>query len=86
MGVEANFKYSGHAVPQKAVEKYCGKFLKVCNFRLQNKAFFSRVCTVKALIKEPLKNNYDPQRRLVRSEKKNYFEPWGARFREAPSN
>ena len=30
----------------------------------------------KALIKAPLKNNYDPQRHLVRSEK-NYFEPLG---------
>ena len=41
-----------------------------------------RVCvchhntTVKALIKAALKNNYDPQRRLVRSEK-NYFRPLG---------
>ena len=41
-----------------------------------------RVCvchhntTVKALIKALLKNNYDPQRHLVRS-KKNYFGPLG---------
>ena len=33
--------------------------------------------TVKALIKVPLKNNYDPQRRLVWSAK-NYFGPLGA--------
>ena len=31
---------------------------------------------VKALIKAPLKNNYNPQRRLVQSEK-NYFGPLG---------
>ena len=34
------------------------------------------VSTVKALIKAPLKNNYDLQRRLVWS-KKNYFGPLG---------
>ena len=33
--------------------------------------------TVEALIKAPLKNNYDPQRRLVWSAK-NYFGPLGA--------
>jgi len=44
--------------------------------------------TVKALIKAPLNNNYDPQRRLIRSEKNYYFRPLGAGalFREAPSN
>ena len=35
------------------------------------------VITVEALIKVPLKNNYDPQRRLVWSAK-NYFGPLGA--------
>ena len=34
--------------------------------------------TVKALIKAPLNNNYDPQRRLIRSEKNYYFRPLGA--------
>ena len=37
------------------------------------------VVTVNALINAPLKNNYDPQRRLVRSEK-NYFGPMGAPY------
>jgi len=40
-----------------------------------------RVGTVKALIKAPLKNNYNPQRRLVRSEK-NYFGPLGVPWLE----
>ena len=35
--------------------------------------------TVNALINAPLKNNYDPQRRLVWSEK-NYFRPMGAPY------
>ena len=43
--------------------------------------------TVKALIKAPLNNNYDPQRRLIRSEKKLLLQTLrGALFREAPSN
>ena len=37
--------------------------------------------TVNALINAPLKNNYDPQRRLVWSEK-NYFGPLGAPYLE----
>ena len=38
-------------------------------------------CTVNALINAPLKNNYDPQRRLVWSEK-NYLGPLGAPYLE----
>ena len=41
--------------------------------------------TVDALINAPLKNNYNRQRRLVRSEK-NTSDLGGALFREAPSN
>ena len=39
--------------------------------------FIDVVATIKALIEALLKNNYDPQRCLVRSEK-NYFRPLGA--------
>ena len=42
--------------------------------------------TVKALIKTPLKNNYDSQRRLVWSAKILLRTLGGALFREAPSN
>ena len=45
----------------------------------------SKQCTVKALIKALLKNNYDPQRRLVWSEKL-ILTLRGAMFREAPLN
>ena len=40
-----------------------------------------RMATVNALINAPLKNNYDPQRRLVWREK-NYFGPLGAPYLE----
>ena len=45
-----------------------------------------KMYTVKALIKVPLKYNYDPQRCLVRSEKKLLQTLRDAMFRETPSN
>ena len=48
--------------------------------------FIDVVATIKALIEALLKNNYDPQRCLVRSEKKLFQTLGGTLFREVPSN
>ena len=55
-------------------------FISLAQCRREEKTVTAKR-TVNALINAPLKNNYDPQRRLVWSEK-NYFGPLGAPYLE----
>ena len=60
-----------------SVADYLAVFLTVDYIATKQLSLYSS--TVNALINAPLKNNYDPQRRLVWSEK-NYFGPMGAPY------